>query len=136
MALLGTSAAASAQKIDASIDPRIDPEVRAFLKGLNEAGKGKTPIYKLPGSGPADALTALQDQTPVDMSGVEISTRMITMNDVSVPIHIMRPAGVPGVLPVIVFYHGGVWIVGNFDNHKRLVRDLVVGTQAVAVFVD
>ncbi len=51
MAVLGTSAAASAQKIDASVDPRIDPEVRVFLKGLNEAGKGKTPIYKLPGLG-------------------------------------------------------------------------------------
>jgi acetyl esterase/lipase len=136
MALLGTSAAASAQKIDASVDPRIDPEIRVFLKKLNDDGKGKTPIYKLPGSGPADALTGLQNQTPVDMSGVEISSRTITQDGVSVGIHIMRPEGVQGTLPVILFIHGGVWIVGNWENHKRLVRDLVVGTQAVSVFVD
>ncbi|HTI94751.1 MAG TPA: alpha/beta hydrolase [Puia sp.] len=136
MALLGTGVSASAQKIDAAVDPNIDPEIRVFLKGLNAASKGQTPIYKLPGSGPADALTALQDKTPVDMSGVEITSRTITMNGTTVPIHIVRPEAAQGMLPVIIFYHGGVWIVGNFDNHKRLVRDLVVGTGAVAVFVD
>jgi acetyl esterase len=35
-----------------------------------------------------------------------------------------------------MFYHGAVWIAGNFENHKRLVRDLVVGSQAAAVFVE
>ena len=34
------------------------------------------------------------------------------------------------------FIHGGVWIAGDFENHKRLVRDLVVGTGAAAVFVE
>ena len=135
-ALLGVAATASAQKIDPSVDPHIDPQVRVFLKALNEAGKGQTPIFKLPGSGPADALTALQDKTPVDMSGIEVTQRTITEDGVTVPVHIMRPAGASGVLPVIVFYHGGVWLVGNYENHKRLVRDLVVGTNAVAVFVD
>jgi acetyl esterase/lipase len=33
-----------------------------------------------------------------------------------------------------MFFHGAVWIAGNFENHKRLVRDLVVGSGAVAVF--
>jgi acetyl esterase/lipase len=136
MAALGTSLGVSAQHVDPAVDPNIDPLVRTFLKKLNEAGKGKTPIYKLPGNGPADALTALQEQTPVDMSGVDISQRTITMDGVSAGIHIMRPSGVQGSLPVIYFIHGGVWIVGNWDNHKRLVRDLVLGTGAMAVFVD
>jgi acetyl esterase len=125
-----------AQNVDPAKDPRIDPIIRGFLKNLNAAGKGQTPIYKLPGSGPADALTGLQEKTKVDMSGVEISSRTISEDGLSIPIHIMRPEGVKGVLPVFVFYHGGVWIVGNFENHKRLVRDLVVGTKAVAVFLD
>ena len=33
-----------------------------------------------------------------------------------------------------MFFHGAVWIAGNFENHKRLVRDLVVRSGAVAVF--
>ncbi|QHS62879.1 alpha/beta hydrolase [Chitinophaga agri] len=135
-ALLGITASATAQKIDASIDPRIDPQVRTFLKALNTAGKGQTPIYKLPGTGPADALTALQNQTPVDLSGVEVSHQTITQDGVTVPVHIVRPKGATGKLPVIMFYHGGVWLVGNFENHQRFVRDLVVGTNAIAVFPD
>lgn len=136
LAAISLGLKANAQTVDPAKDPKIDPAVRTFLKGINDAGKGKTPIYKLPGNGPADALTALQNQTKVDMSGVEVSQRTITQDGVSVPIHIMKPEGAKGNLPVIVFYHGGVWIVGNYENHKRLVRDLVVGTNAAAVFVD
>ena len=42
-----------------------------------------------------------------------------------------HPASKPGVL---LFLHGGVWIVGNFQNHQRLLRDLVVGSGQVGVF--
>ena len=42
-------------------------------------------------------------------------------------------SGKPGVL---LFIHGGVWIVGNFQNHQRLLRDLVVGSGQIGVFVE
>ena len=31
---------------------------------------------------------------------------------------------------------GGVWIVDNFQNHQRLLRDLVVGSGQIGVFVE
>lgn len=37
---------------------------------------------------------------------------------------------------MLLFIHGGVWIVGNFANHQRLLRDLVVQSGQVGVFVD
>ena len=48
----------------------------------------------------------------------------------------VRPEASIGTLPAFMFFHGAVWIAGNFENHKRLVRDLVVGSQAAAVFVE
>jgi acetyl esterase len=78
----------------------------------------------------------LQNKTEVDMSGIEVTERDITQGGLAVHIHIVKPEGVSGKLPVVVFYHGGVWIVGNYENHKRLVRDIVVGTDFAAVFVD
>jgi acetyl esterase/lipase len=33
-----------------------------------------------------------------------------------------------------MFFKGAVWIAGKFENHQRLVRDLVIGSGAVAVF--
>jgi acetyl esterase len=53
-----------------------------------------------------------------------------------VKLYIMTPqhgAAYPGVL---LFIHGGVWIVGNFQNHRRLLRDLVVGSGQICVFVE
>ena len=38
MTLLGTGAAASAQKMDPAVDPNIDPVIRGFLKQLNADG--------------------------------------------------------------------------------------------------
>jgi acetyl esterase/lipase len=53
-----------------------------------------------------------------------------------VQLYIMKPEHVAGTPPVLLFVHGGVWIAGNFENHKRLVRDLVVRSGAAAVFVE
>jgi acetyl esterase/lipase len=36
----------------------------------------------------------------------------------------------PGVL---LFIHGGVWIVGNFQNHQCLMLDLVVGSGQIVL---
>ena len=41
-----------------------------------------------------------------------------------------------GPLPVILYMHGGGWVLGNADTHDRLVRELAVGTGAAVVFVE
>jgi len=48
----------------------------------------------------------------------------------------MKPEKVKGKPGVLLFIHGGVWIVGNFQNHQRLLRDLVVGSGQIGVFVE
>src|ERR1700761_3500812 len=48
----------------------------------------------------------------------------------------MKPAQMSGRPGVLLFIHGGVWIVGNFENHQRLLRDLVVGSGQIGVFVE
>ncbi|GAB7527328.1 alpha/beta hydrolase [Paraburkholderia sp. 2C] len=118
---------------DVANDPHLDPQVRNFLVPLD---KNPSPIWELPQPKPQQIITDLQNQTPVDMSGVTVSERTINEDGQSVKLYIMkpeRPALHPGVL---LFIHGGVWIVGNFDNHKRLLRDLVVGSRQIGVFVE
>ena len=122
---------AAAQVPNAATDTRIDPQVRAFLAELN---KDSSPFWELPQPKPQEILTALQNKTPVDMSGVTTTERTITQDGRSVKLYIMTQTmtGKPGVL---FFIHGGVWIVGNFQNHQRLLRDLVVGSGQIGVFV-
>ncbi|MGY4293544.1 acetyl esterase/lipase [Bradyrhizobium sp. i1.4.4] len=118
---------------DAGTDPRIDPQVRAFLREIN---KDPSPFWELPQPKPQDILTELQNKTPVDMSGVNTTEQTITQDGQSVKIYIMKPEHVTGKPGVLLFIHGGVWIVGNFQNHQRLLRDLVVGSGQIGVFVE
>jgi acetyl esterase/lipase len=119
--------------IDPARDPAIDRRSRAFLEELN---KDSTPFWELPGEEPRNIVTALQGQTPVDLSGIDIDQREIAVEGRRITLYIVRPEAVTGTVPAFMFYHGAVWIAGNFENHKRLVRDLVVGSQAAAVFVE
>ena len=125
--------AAQVQIPDAATDPRIDPQIRAFLAELN---KDSSPFWELPQPKPQEILTALQNQTPVDMSGVTTVERTIVQDGRTVKLYIMTPQHLAGKPGVLLFIHGGVWIVGNFQNHQRLLRDLVVRSGQIGVFVE
>ncbi|WP_284946504.1 alpha/beta hydrolase [Acidisoma cladoniae] len=114
-------------------DPDIDPQIRAFLV---EIDKDPSPFWELPQPKPQDILTGLQAMTPVDMSGVTTVEKTISQDDRTVKLYVMTPEHITGKPGVLFFIHGGVWIAGNFDNHKRLLRDLVVGSGQVGVFVE
>jgi acetyl esterase len=70
------------------------------------------------------------------MSGVTSTEKTITENGRTVKLYIMKPEHLSGKPGVLLFIHGGVWIVGNFQNHQRLLRDLVVGSGQIGVFVE
>jgi acetyl esterase len=132
-ATIGLAQMTSAQTPNAATDPRINPQVRVLLAELN---KDSSSFWELPQPKPQEILTGLQNQTSVDMSGVTTVEKTITEDGRTVKLYIMTPmraAANPGVL---LFIHGGVWIVGNFQNHQRLLRDLVVGSGQIGVFVE
>jgi acetyl esterase len=49
-------------------------------------------------------------------------------------VRIHRPA--PGPLPVVVYFHGGGWVIGDLDTHEGLCRELAVEARAIVVAVD
>lgn len=51
-------------------------------------------------------------------------------------VRIIKPQGAKGMLPVIVYMHGGGWVLGNAATHDRLVRELAVGAKAPLAFVE
>ena len=119
----GCSAQVTPATSNVGEDPNLAPDVRTFLVKLN---KNASPFWELPQPKPQDILTALQNETPVDMSGVTIAEQSITVDGRTVKLFTLKPDRMEGRPGVILFVHGGVWIVGNFENHKRLLRDIVV----------
>jgi acetyl esterase/lipase len=78
-----------------------------------------------------DAQSAPINKLPVDEEWITVPARV---GDVRV--RIVKPQGAAGPLPVIVYMHGGGWILGNAGTHDRLVRELAVGARAALAFVE
>jgi len=132
--LINTTAMSQEKTFKGENDPHIFTGVKSFLKALN-SGNGK-PIEQL---SPADAravLTGAQNSVEVDYSGIEESEKIISQNGYNVKIHIVKPIGTKTNARVFIFIHGGGWVLGDYPTHRRLVRDLVVNSGAVAVFPD
>ena len=122
------------KSVKAENDPHIFSDVKKFLRVLN-SGTGK-PIEQLSPAEARRVLTDAQNSVAVNYSGVEESERTITQDGEKIKIHIMRPIGASSNAPVFIYIHGGGWVLGDYPTHRRLVRDLVVASEAVAVFPD
>lgn len=120
--------------VKAENDPRIFTQVRGFLKALN-SGTGK-PIEQLSPVDARQVLTDAQNSVTFDYAAIEESEKTITQDGEKVNIHIVKPKGAKPGAPVFIYIHGGGWVLGDYPTHRRLVRDLVVESGAVAVFPD
>ncbi|WP_090606914.1 alpha/beta hydrolase [Parapedobacter koreensis] len=131
---MSTFASAQERPYKGEQDPQVFKEVRSFLNELN-SGDGK-PLEQLSPEDARQVLVGAQQSVTVDYSGIEESERVISQNGHEVTIHITRPEGVKENAPVFIFIHGGGWVLGDYPTHRRLVRDLVVHSGAVAIFPD
>lgn len=126
--------ALAASNTFAAGSPGMEHNTQAFLEAL-EAGGGK-PLETLSPQDARAVLVGAQASVKVDLSGVSVSEKTIQVDGQSIPLTIVRPAGMQGELPVFMFFHGGGWVLGDYPTHARLIRDLVVNSGAVAVYVD
>jgi acetyl esterase len=119
---------------DYTIDERLEKETKLFLKALNN-GSGK-PMEKMSPEDARKVLEGAQISVEVNLSGIEVTNKTITLDGETVKLTIIRPANVKGVLPAFMFFHGGGWVIGDYPTHQRVIRDIVVNSSAVGVYVD
>ncbi|MFJ7796552.1 alpha/beta hydrolase fold domain-containing protein [Pseudomonas sp. NPDC096950] len=112
----------------------VEHNTQAFLDVLN-AGTGK-PMEQLSPKEARAVLVGAQAGVKLTLPKAVVSQKTIQVDGQPISLTVVRPAGVKGELPVFMFFHGGGWVLGDFPTHERLVRDLVVGSGAAAVFVN
>jgi acetyl esterase len=92
-------------------------------------------LYEL---GPDGARKVLDDVQAAPIAKPDVADKWITVpaqvGDVRV--RIVKPVDAIGVLPTILYMHGGGWVLGNSGTHDRLIRELSVGVNAAVVFVE
>jgi acetyl esterase len=111
----------------------LEPTTQAFVDSL----AGGQPIQTLSPTEARDVLSSVQKAADVKLPDVQIKDVTLQLGPTgSVDIRVIRPAGAMGVLPAIIYIHGGGWVLGDRDTHDRLIRELAAGANAALVFVD
>ncbi|MGW3350888.1 alpha/beta hydrolase [Nonomuraea rubra] len=92
-------------------------------------------VYELGTEGARKLLDGVQSGQ-VDKPDVDEKWITVPAGVGDVRVRIVKPAGSTGVLPAVLYVHGGGWVLGNAGTHDRLVRELAAGTGAALVFVE
>ena len=114
----------------------LDPQVRTYLEQM--ATLNAPPLHTLE---PAVVRQMISMQTEAARSAGEpekvarVEDRMIPGPQADLPVRIYTPQGT-GPFPVLVFFHGGGWVICNLDTHDALCRGLTNQAGCVVVSVD
>ncbi|MFF9458606.1 alpha/beta hydrolase [Streptomyces flaveolus] len=92
-------------------------------------------LYEL---GPEGARKVLDDAQagPVDKPDADEKWVTVPAEAGDVRVRIVRPVGADGDLPVVLYVHGGGWVLGDAATHDRLVRELATGAGIAVAFVE
>lgn len=111
----------------------LDPQVEILLSGLK--AQGAPPLHRLSvveARAAAEALTVLAGD-PIAVESVRDIT--IAVDGAEIGARIYSPEGV-GPHPVVVFFHGGGWVICSLDTHDNVARAICRDASAVVVSVD
>jgi acetyl esterase/lipase len=117
-----------------SAPPVLEPTTQKFIDAL--AAAGGPPIYTLSPDAARDVLAGAQAQPVAKLPASIEDTTFPVGPTGSARIRLVRPQGQSGVLPVVMHFHGGGWILGDKETHDRMTREIAVGANATVVFVD
>lgn len=114
--------------------PCLTLDTQAFIDALT--AQNNPPLYTLSPTAARKVLSDAQSR-PARKPDADIRDLDLPVGPTgTVPIRIVRPLSATKNLPLILYIHGGGWILGDKETHDRLVRELAVGAEAVVVFPD
>jgi len=115
----------------------LHPHARALLRLIEE--KGVPPTHTL---SPAEARSLYRERrtftqpSPPEVAAARDLRAAGPAGDI--PLRLYRPLGsaAADVLPVLVYLHGGGFVIGDLDTHDTLCRELANGSGCAVVAVD
>jgi acetyl esterase len=113
----------------------VDPQVQVLLDAM--AAVDATPLHHLspPEARAAYEALAAARATTDEVAGTEDHTVPTPSGDV--PLRLYRPhRTADGPAPVVVFFHGGGWVIGSIASHDALCTALAARSGAVVASVE
>lgn len=114
----------------------LDPQVKTYLDQM--AALNAPPMDTLSPQvvreGYRQGLDAFSKTVlPDNIANVE--DRMMPGAGGDLPLRVYTPRG-DGPFPILMYFHGGGWVIGDLDTHDVLCRDLASGVGCLVVAVD
>ena len=112
----------------------LDHDVEILLKMIQEANR---PSFETVGAIAARELfmAGRKALSPDPMPIAETRDIAIPGPGGAIPARLYRSV-TTGILPVLVFFHGGGWVVGNIESHEAMCRHLANRAECAVVAVD
>jgi acetyl esterase/lipase len=93
-------------------------------------------LYELPLADLRKAVDGAQAGDSAPMPAVEEAWVTVPAEVGDVRVLIIKPQGAEAQLPVVLYMHGGGWILGSALSHGRLAGELAVAADAAVAFID
>ena len=110
----------------------LDPDARMILEQLDAL---MPPIEQVGVAGARAALSTLAASAGEREPVHRVENRTVPGPAGDIPIRLYAPAA-DAPLPVLVFFHGGGWVIGDLETHDTLCRRLANAVGCLVVSVD
>src|SRR5919197_1091394 len=110
----------------------LDPEAKMLLEQVTTVVR---PFDELSVEEARAAIATLSAAAGEGEAVARVENRTIPGPRGEIPVRIYTPAG-RAPFPLLVYFHGGGWVIGNLETHDALCRHLANAASAVVVSVD
>ncbi len=118
-----------------SSQPNLSKKVSVFVNSLNN--ENLKPLYELSPKEAREFLINLQSEYSVKNIETTVEDTIIQIPEgKEIKIRIVRPKNNEEKLPVILYLHGGGWILGGIETHDNLIKKLSLYSNSVVIFVE
>ena len=111
----------------------LDPQAQVYLDQMAALSPAPMHTFSPEAVRQAMKMELIVASEPEPVAHVE--NRVISGPEGEIPLRIYTPAG-DGPFPLLVFFHGGGWVVCNLDTHDDVCRNLANGAGCIVVSVD
>ena len=112
----------------------LDPKVRELLDLRDDTDPiGTVPVEEMRAAAPAQ-MAELFRMGMVSTPVAAVEDRFIPGPTADLPVRVFTPEGLDP-FPVVVFFHGGGWVLGDLDTHDPMCRALCAGAGCVVVSI-
>jgi acetyl esterase len=113
----------------------LHPQVRALIDWMEE--RGVPPTHTLPVADARRLYLERRAFTQPEPPAVAVVENLQAQGPHgAIPLRMYRPVAGGAALPVLVYFHGGGWVIGDLDTHDTVCRQLANGSGCAVVAVD